>query len=140
MIVWGGYRSGYLKDGGRYNPVGNIWTVVPSTGGPAARADHTAVWTGSEMIVFGGQSNNDYLSDTWSYYPYAPAVRISRSSPTSADVAWPVWYPTLHLYQTTNLTAGQWTTVTNAVTQVDSENHVTVSPLSSSQFFRVEYP
>ena len=93
------------------------------------------------MIVFGGEKGSSgYLSDTWSYYPYAPAVRISRSSPTSADVAWPVWSTTLRLCQTTNLAAGQWTTVTNAVTQVGSENRVTVSPLSGGQFFRAEYP
>lgn len=140
MIVWGGYNGSRLSDGGRYNPIANIWTAVPSTGVPAARYLHTAVWTGSEMILFGGQGNSGALSDTWSYYPYAPAVRISCSSPTSAVVAWPVWHPTLRLCQTTNLAAGQWTTVTNAATQVGSENRVTISPLSGSQFFRAVYP
>ena len=67
-------------------------------------------------------------------------MRISRTSPTSADVAWPVWSSTLRLCQTTNLAAGQWITVTNAVTQVGSENHVMVSPLSGNQFFRAQYP
>ena len=92
------------------------------------------------MILFGGHGNNGALSDTWSYYPYAPAVRISQSSPASADVAWPVWHPTLRLCQTTNLAVGQWTTVTNEVTSVGSENRVTLSPLSGNQFFRAEYP
>ena len=92
------------------------------------------------MIVFGGYGSGGYLSDTWSDYPYAPAVRISRSGPTSAEVAWPVWSSTLRLCQTTNLAAGQWTTVTNAVTQVGSENHVTLSPLSGGQFYRVMNP
>jgi N-acetylneuraminic acid mutarotase len=145
MIVWGGtdfssQHSYYFNDGGRYNPAANSWTAVPTGGGPAARCYHTAVWTGSAMVLFGGQGDSGYLSDTWSYYPYAPAVRITRSSPTSADVAWPVWSSTLRLCQTTNLAAGQWTTVTNAVTQVGSENHVTVSPLSGGQFFRAQYP
>ncbi len=75
-----------------------------------------------------------------SYYPYAPAVRISRASPTSTDVAWPVWSSPLRLCQTTNVAAGPWTTVTNAVTQIGAENHVTLSPLSGKQFFRAEYP
>ena len=92
------------------------------------------------MIVWGGSCVGCSFSDLWSYYPYAPAVRLSRSGPASADVAWPVWYPTLRLYQTPNLAAGQWTTVTNAATQVGSENHVTISPLSGGQFFRTEYP
>ncbi len=79
-------------------------------------------------------------SDTWSYYPYALAVRIFLSGPTSAVVAWPVWSPTPRLRQTTDLSTGPWATVSNAVTRVGSENHVTVSPLSHKQFFRVEYP
>jgi N-acetylneuraminic acid mutarotase len=141
MIVWGGRGAGYFNDGGRYNPTANSWTGVPTNGAPAARWEQTAAWTGCEMIIFGGVADGAIcLSDTWSYYPYAPAVRLTLSSPTSADVAWPVWYPTLRLCQTTNPAAGQWTPVTNAVTQVGSENHVTVSPLSSGQFFRAVYP
>jgi N-acetylneuraminic acid mutarotase len=144
MIVWGGEywnSSGnlYFNDGGRYNPAANLWTAMSGNGAAGARTAHTAVWTGSEMIIWGGWSSY-YLSDPWSFYPYAPAVRISRSSPNSAEVAWPVWYPTLRLCQTTNLVAEQWTTVTNDVTQIGAENHVTISPLSGGQFFRAEYP
>jgi N-acetylneuraminic acid mutarotase len=140
MIVWGGYNGSYLNDGGRYNPAANSWTALPTAGAPAARCRHTALWTGSQMIVWGGYNGSAYFSDTWSYYPYAPAVRICWSSPTSAVVAWPVWYPSLRLCQTTDLGAGNWTIVTNAVTQVGAENYVTVSPQSGGQFFRVEYP
>ena len=93
------------------------------------------------MILFGGNgSSGYYLSDTWSYYPYAPAVRISWSSPTSAVLAWPVWFPTLRLYQTANLGTANWTAATNETSQNGSENHVTLSPLNGRQFFRVEYP
>jgi N-acetylneuraminic acid mutarotase len=145
MILWGGsYWNGssytYLNDGGRYSPAGNNWAAMPSAGAPAGRQTFTAVWTGSEMIVFGGYGDSGYMSDPWSYYPYAPAVRITQTKSASADVAWPVWSSSLRLCQTTNLAAGQWTTVTNAPTQVGEENHVTVSPLSGRQFFRVEYP
>ena len=129
-----------MNDGGRYNPAANSWTPIPTDGAPNPRYEHTAVSTGSEMIVFGGIGNSGYLSDTWSYYPYAPAVRLSQSGPGSANVAWPVWSSTLRLCQTTNLAAGPWTTVTNTVTEVGGENHVTISPLSGNQFFRAEYP
>ena len=122
------FRSGFLFQSSALSP------------SPAPRLYHTAVWTGSEMILFGGSSGHGLLSDPWSYYPYAPAVRITRSSPTSALVAWPVWSSTLRLCQTTNLASGQWTTVTNAATQVGLENRVTLSPLSGGQFFRAEYP
>jgi hypothetical protein len=31
------------------------WTAIPTANAPEAREDHTAVWTGSEMIIWGGQ-------------------------------------------------------------------------------------
>jgi len=36
---------------------------------PSARIGHTAVWTGSEMIVWGGQNGVGSFSDTFSYTP-----------------------------------------------------------------------
>jgi len=58
MIVWGGYSGGFggsqLNTGGRYNPGTDSWTVTGTTNAPSARQDHIAVWTGSEMIVWGG--------------------------------------------------------------------------------------
>ena len=57
MIVWGGTGGGGLNTGGRYNPTSNSWTAVTTTGAPAARYRHTAVWTGSEMIIWGGSGS-----------------------------------------------------------------------------------
>jgi hypothetical protein len=57
MIVWGGraYPGPIdLNTGGRYNPTTNSWTATSITNAPTAREQHTAVWTGSEMIVWGG--------------------------------------------------------------------------------------
>ena len=73
MIVWGGYGgSSYLNDGGRYNPAANSWTAVSPTGAPAARNDHTAVWTGSEMIVWGGNRRwQSRFNDGGRYNPAA---------------------------------------------------------------------
>ena len=58
-----------MNDGGRYNPAGNSWTAVSTTGAPAARYHHTAVWTGSEMIVWGGYNGSSYLNDGGRYNP-----------------------------------------------------------------------
>jgi N-acetylneuraminic acid mutarotase len=72
MIVWGGQgSSGYFNDGGRYNPSGNSWTAVSTTGAPTARIFHTAVWTGSEMIVWGGLGNlvPPFLNDGGRFNP-----------------------------------------------------------------------
>jgi len=65
MIVWGGdFYDGsdhYLNTGGRYNPSTDSWTATSTTNAPDARGGHTAVWTGSEMIVWGGfNGNNDF--------------------------------------------------------------------------------
>ena len=55
MIVWGGTNNVYdFNTGGRYNPSTDIWTATSTTNAPSGRHLHTAVWTGSEMIVWGG--------------------------------------------------------------------------------------
>jgi N-acetylneuraminic acid mutarotase len=59
MIVWGGSSEdnfGELNTGGRYNPTSNSWTPTTTVNAPAARNYPTAVWTGSEMIVWGGNA------------------------------------------------------------------------------------
>jgi len=55
MIVWGG--SGLSNSGGRYKPATDSWLATSSTNAPPGRFSHTAVWTGSEMIVWGGYHN-----------------------------------------------------------------------------------
>jgi hypothetical protein len=65
MIVWGGFSFDgtgneiYLNTGGRYNPNTNSWTATTTTNAPDGRTTHTAVWTGAEMIVWGGQAGLD---------------------------------------------------------------------------------
>jgi N-acetylneuraminic acid mutarotase len=57
MIVWGGANfdsQSVLNTGGRYDPVSDSWTTTNLTNAPTARFHHTAVWTGNEMIVWGG--------------------------------------------------------------------------------------
>jgi hypothetical protein len=59
MIAWGGqYGSAVLNSGGIFDPAAGTngsWIMATSiTGAPAARRNHTAIWTGSEMIVWGG--------------------------------------------------------------------------------------
>jgi len=46
--------SSPLNSGARYNPVTDTWTVMTTAGAPATRLPAPAVWTGSEMIVWGG--------------------------------------------------------------------------------------
>src|SRR5260370_31896519 len=55
MIVWGGraYYT-YMNTGARYNPDSDTWTPTNVDGAPTPRTQHTAIWTGTEMIVWGG--------------------------------------------------------------------------------------
>jgi N-acetylneuraminic acid mutarotase len=59
MIVWGGsFFDGtnyhYFNTGGRYNPSTDSWIATNTTNAPEGRDAHTPVWTGSEMIIWGG--------------------------------------------------------------------------------------
>ncbi|MBA2434439.1 MAG: hypothetical protein H0V54_05020 [Chthoniobacterales bacterium] len=100
MIVWGGYdgtKSTGVTTGGRYNPETNSWTATSTTGAPAARYGHKSVWTGTRMIVWGGQGPNfftyDYLNTGAVYDPVAntwTATSLTGApSPRSAHTA--VW-------------------------------------------------
>ena len=58
MIVWGGrerWPGPVFDTGGWYRPLIDLWWPT-STGTASAilRYDHTAVWTGAEMIIWGG--------------------------------------------------------------------------------------
>jgi N-acetylneuraminic acid mutarotase len=68
MIVFGGGDSDEaFNDGGHYNPMTDSWTPTATVGAPSPRYDHTAVWTGTEMIIWGGGysdgSTDYYLAD-----------------------------------------------------------------------------
>jgi N-acetylneuraminic acid mutarotase len=71
MIVWGGSNGimpSVLNTGGRYNPISDNWVTTSTTNAPEARTSHTAVWTGSEMIVWGGADPN-FLNTGGRYAP-----------------------------------------------------------------------
>jgi hypothetical protein len=88
MIVWGGYfydATGAffaLNSGGRYNPVTDAWTNLATDAVPSARYAHTGVWTGSEMVVWGGSNSVQYLNTGGRYDP-----SLNRWFPTSLSAA-----------------------------------------------------
>ena len=40
----------------RYDPVANTWTLLPTTGTPPARYDHSMAWDGNEVLLWGGRN------------------------------------------------------------------------------------
>ncbi len=99
MIVFGGIDASgnILSNGSIYDPSTDKWSALNSTGAPSARYGHTAVWTGSKMIVWGGctassqgscssyaatGASYDPATDTWSALPAsgAPTARAWAAS------------------------------------------------------------
>src|SRR4029077_20503541 len=71
LIVWGGANTSgttSMSDGAAYDPGGGTWTPHATSGAPLARSLHSAVWTGSEMIVWGGQSTDPNANHTGGRY------------------------------------------------------------------------
>ena len=85
MIVWGGNSydeyEGKLNDGGRYDPVTDTWRRLPDAG-LTTRDDPRAVWTGDEMIVWGGRDQTKHVGDGAAYDP-----RGDRWRPLSGQLA-----------------------------------------------------
>ena len=111
MILWGGVSFDgsnyqYFNTGARYNPSTDNWTMTSTTDAPSARDRHTAVWTGSEMIVWGGTNDStggryNPATDMWTATSAtnAPSARAShRAVWTGSEMI--VWgggtYPTYY--------------------------------------------
>ncbi|MEZ4867554.1 MAG: C13 family peptidase [Caldilineaceae bacterium] len=62
MLIWGGETAegGFAttNTGGRYNPATDTWQPISTVNAPSKRRFHTAIWTGTEMIVWGGEAGN----------------------------------------------------------------------------------
>src|SRR6266542_4391950 len=74
VIVWGGYGCGgncTLNTGGKYNPGTDSWTATSIVNAPVARWYHRALWSGNQMIVWGGTNGTNYLHTGGKYNPSA---------------------------------------------------------------------
>jgi hypothetical protein len=73
MIVWGGrttLNGAALGTGALYYPAKNVWKTMTVDGGtPSPRWGHTAVWTGTKMIVWGGSDGSGQLGDGGTFAP-----------------------------------------------------------------------
>jgi hypothetical protein len=74
MIIWGGRRNffafNHSTDGARYNPRQDRWSPISTLNAPSPRSQFATIWTGSEMIVWGGWGDGgNELSDGGRYDP-----------------------------------------------------------------------
>jgi hypothetical protein len=156
MIVWNGSNmpapnpDSVVINGGRYNPVTDTWAAISSTGEPRFSYSHTAVWAGTEMIVFGAGNNEvtnsiefmggryNPVTDTWTTTSSTGAPTFSQYSNTA------VWTGTEMIVfgegnnSITNnreFTGGRYNPVTNTWTTMSSTEAPTFASNSSDSSY-----
>jgi N-acetylneuraminic acid mutarotase len=76
--VWTGQRlvvPGHaLYAGGRYDPISDTWQGNSQVGAPPERGPRSVVWTGSEVVVFGGGNSQQGITASADGGRYDPAT------------------------------------------------------------------
>ena len=80
LLIWGGEncagsacpfdQAPHLADGAAYNVLNDAWRKLPASPLSAREAAAT-VWTGSELLIWGGTSGQGLLADGAAYDPAA---------------------------------------------------------------------
>lgn len=97
MIIWGGFSciacaNGELGTGARYNPSTDTWHQISTTNAPASRGNHSAIWTGTKMVVWGGENASPTLLNTGGIYDpatdtWTDTTLVSAPSPTRCHIS-----------------------------------------------------
>jgi N-acetylneuraminic acid mutarotase len=93
LLIWGGencagsacpsIEAPHLSDGAAYTPATDKWRKLPAA--PiSARTPAATAWTGTEMLVWGGVSENGFFADGAAYDPAANRWRPMAASPLAA--------------------------------------------------------
>jgi hypothetical protein len=107
---------------------------MASVGAPKARYQHSAVWTGHEMIVFGGSNGANYFDDVYLYRPLFPRLGISRAG-GSVIVSWPTNFPGFTLESRTDLSPpGTWNAI-GPLPIVSGNNYVVTNSITGARRF-----
>jgi hypothetical protein len=97
MLIWGGLISSapfHSNTGGLYDPGTDTWTSTTLNGAPTIRSGHDTVWTGTEMLVWGGATTGGVLlSDGFRYDPAADtwAALATSGAPAARSAPSSVW-------------------------------------------------
>jgi hypothetical protein len=94
MIVWGGRGAGMpqvVGSGGVYDPASKSWKPTSTVGAPSPRYLHTAVWTGSKMLIWGGYGDSALAADGAAYDPasdtWTPIASANQPPPRTTHSA-----------------------------------------------------
>jgi hypothetical protein len=102
VLVWGGEDYNHVAiaaPGGAYNVSADTWRIISSVGAPSPREYTNPVWSGNEMIIWGGgdtrtdPTNPPPLGDGFAYNPVTNSWRAisSQGAPSpriESRVAW----------------------------------------------------
>src|SRR5262249_55665092 len=93
MIIWGGlvitecngfYCFGVQTErGARYDPVSDRWSGMSPALAVDARAHHSTIWTGRQMVVQGGAANHAGMNSTLIYDLSSDSWTRSNGGPRS---------------------------------------------------------
>lgn len=78
MIVWGGQDSPmvpFANTGARWKRSSDVWAATTTTNAPSGREGQPAVWTGHEMILWGGDDGLNFLNTGGRYDPVTDTWR-----------------------------------------------------------------
>ena len=92
LLIWGGESCAgascpndgapHLADGAAYNAANDAWRML-ATAPLSGREAAATVWTGTEMLVWGGTTGQALLADGAAYNPAADTWRVLAGSPLS---------------------------------------------------------
>ena len=85
VLVWGGLdRNTFsgIRDGARYDPTFDTWTAMSTAGAPSGRGVPVAVWTGTELLIWGGYEVRGTLQILGNGALYNPATNTWRPMST----------------------------------------------------------
>lgn len=133
-VYWNGQFIGsqylQIQAAGQTTQLGSSWPTESS------------VWQGAmDDVAF--YSTSLTATDIASHYQTmlgqttAPVILGISLNGGGLAITWPTSATGLVLQQTSNLSTGPWTTVTNQVNVVGSQNQVIVNPNASQQFYRL---
>ncbi len=120
-------------------PAPSSWTL---TGGGTPTPRFTGHMLGDYLlglVVSDGISIN-VGQDHTTIHVTPPPLRVGLSNPDTLLLAWPAAVTNYVLEQNADLTATNWTTVTNTAVLAGDEKQVILSPTSARNFFRLHRP
>jgi hypothetical protein len=121
----------FTIDGGGGTSTGGVFSVTGTIGQPDA-----GHMSGGSYTVDGG---------FWGIIaavqlPGSPLLNVFISNTNSVIVSWPAASGSFSLQQNSNLSTTTWTTVTNMVNLVGTNNQVKIAPPVGNRFYRLVFP